>query len=209
MEDGPEDLRAFIDVPAVSAREDTDVSAETLHRIIDAAGDLFARFGVRKVSVADVAGAAGVSKATMYRYVSGQRSLLELYTARESGKIVMAELAKAPVNPDADALVEIAVNLITEMRSHPVFAKVARDEPQMIADALVDPTMSTHAAALVDLVAPMVEAAGVENPRTTVEAVLRIGITLLVLPPVTAEGRNFFAAATALVRPLVRPARRD
>lgn len=205
MGDEPEDLRSFIDVPAVSAREDTDVSVETLHRILDAAGGLFARFGVRKVSVADVAGAAGVSKATMYRYVSGQRSLLELFAAREMGRIVTVELAKAPASPDAETLVEIAVTLVAEVRAHPVFAKVARDEPQMIADTLVDPAMATHAAALVDMVAPIVEAAGIEDPRTSVEAVLRVGLTLLVLPPVTDAGRNFFDAATALVRPLVRP----
>ncbi|WP_019629388.1 TetR/AcrR family transcriptional regulator [Actinomadura atramentaria] len=50
----------------------------TRERIIDAAQDCFARFGVAKTTVEDIAAAAGLSRATVYRAVTGGRDELIL-----------------------------------------------------------------------------------------------------------------------------------
>lgn len=203
--DDRDDRDPLLEVPSVSARESTDVSEETLHRIADAAGDLYARFGVRRVSIADVARAAKVSKATVYRYVSGKRSLLELYAARESGKMLLEAASRASGGPGTEAFVSAATQVIIAIREHPVFAKVAADEPEVIAETLVDPTLAGHMVAIVDMLAPVAEAAGIAAPRTSVEAVLRLGLTILLLPPTDAAGGDLVGSVAALIRPQLRP----
>src|SRR5688572_9191405 len=50
----------------------------TRERIIDAAEECFGRFGVAKTTVEDIAAAAGLSRATVYRSITGGRDELIL-----------------------------------------------------------------------------------------------------------------------------------
>ncbi|MCB1004812.1 MAG: helix-turn-helix transcriptional regulator, partial [Acidimicrobiales bacterium] len=56
-------------------------------QLLDAAGELFARDGVAAVSMADVADAAGCSRATLYRYFDGKDALRTAYVHREARRI--------------------------------------------------------------------------------------------------------------------------
>jgi AcrR family transcriptional regulator len=47
-----------------------------LERIIAAADELFARYGIRKTALEEVAERAGISKATLYHYVEGKDELV-------------------------------------------------------------------------------------------------------------------------------------
>ena len=62
-------------------------------QILDAAGDLFAQQGVAAVAMADVADAAGCSRATLYRYFDSRDALRAAYVHREARRIgvVVAE----------------------------------------------------------------------------------------------------------------------
>lgn len=59
--------------PAENALAENDVVRE---RLIDAAEACFKRFGVMKTTVEDIAAAAGVSRATVYRYATGRDELI-------------------------------------------------------------------------------------------------------------------------------------
>jgi AcrR family transcriptional regulator len=59
--------------PAENAIADNDAVRD---RLIDAAEACFKRFGVMKTTVEDIAGAAGVSRATVYRYATGRDELI-------------------------------------------------------------------------------------------------------------------------------------
>lgn len=54
-----------------------DVSAERIPAILAAAAEVFAERGVDGASMNDVANAAGISKAAMYRYFPGKDALIE------------------------------------------------------------------------------------------------------------------------------------
>ena len=66
------------------APERTTVAAE---RILDAAAELFVAKGVSGVSMAEVAAAAGCSRATMYRYFSDRRELHLAFIHREAKRV--------------------------------------------------------------------------------------------------------------------------
>lgn len=62
-------------------------------QILDAAGALFAEHGVAAVAMADVATAAGCSRATLYRYFDSRDALRSAYVHREARRIG-AEVAR-------------------------------------------------------------------------------------------------------------------
>jgi AcrR family transcriptional regulator len=74
---------------------DRDYGAEAAQRLLDAAGELFAERGVAAVGMADVAHAAGCSRATVYRYFASRTELRTAFVHREArrvGAAVVAEL---------------------------------------------------------------------------------------------------------------------
>lgn len=76
---------------------DRDYGAEAAQRLLDAAGELFAERGVAAVGMADVAQAAGCSRATLYRYFASRTELRTAFVHREArrvGAAVAAELAE-------------------------------------------------------------------------------------------------------------------
>ena len=56
-------------------------------RILDAAGELFARDGVAPVGMAEVAEAAGCSRATLYRYFPKRDALRGAFVRREARRL--------------------------------------------------------------------------------------------------------------------------
>lgn len=56
-------------------------------QLLDAAGELFARNGVAAVAMADVANAAGCSRATLYRYFDSKDALRAAFVHREARRI--------------------------------------------------------------------------------------------------------------------------
>jgi len=56
-------------------------------RILDAAEQLFTRHGAADVAMADVATAAGCSRATLYRYFDGRDALYTAYVHRETHRV--------------------------------------------------------------------------------------------------------------------------
>lgn len=92
-------------------------------RILDAAGELFARDGVASVGMADVAAAAGCSRATLYRYFSNRDELRMAFVQREARRLG-AELArKVRTTSDPARRLETAVlGAVDAVRADPLLA---------------------------------------------------------------------------------------
>ena len=56
-------------------------------RILDAAGELFARDGLAAVDMKDIARAAGCSRATLYRYFDSRPALYAAFVHREARRV--------------------------------------------------------------------------------------------------------------------------
>ncbi|KAA0024655.1 TetR/AcrR family transcriptional regulator [Antrihabitans cavernicola] len=97
--------------------ERSDAASE---RILDAAGRLFVDRGVSGTTMAVVAREAGCSRATLYRYFDGRRSLHLAYVNREARRIGLRVLAEAATITDPrERVVEAVLMAIREVRSDP------------------------------------------------------------------------------------------
>jgi AcrR family transcriptional regulator len=88
----------------------------TYQRILLAARDLLVTRGVRRVSMDEVAGAAGVTRVTVYRYFGDRESLVRaafLHLA-ESLEVLIAELTAEP-RPDVDAFLARIGEVVTAL----------------------------------------------------------------------------------------------
>ena len=106
-----------------------DRSQLATERILDAAGELFAELGPAKVSMGDVARAAGCSRATLYRYFSDRRDLQVAYVHREATRIgVSVTRETASVEGREDRLVAAVLSALRHVRGTPLLASWLQED---------------------------------------------------------------------------------
>lgn len=100
-----------------------DQEAWVVERILDAAGEQFAADGVLAVGMAEVAAAAGVSRATLYRYVESRHALRVAYVHRETRRLGdrIAEQVSAIDDP-VERLVAAVLFAVEQVRTTPTLA---------------------------------------------------------------------------------------
>lgn len=130
-----------------------DRSRLATQRILDAAGELFAERGPAKVSMGEVAHAAGCSRATLYRYFSDRRELQLAYVhrvARHIGAAVTRETAA--VEGREARLVAAVQSALRHVRGTPLLAGwLAGDGTAVTADlAVSSEVLATLGLELVD-----------------------------------------------------------
>jgi AcrR family transcriptional regulator len=98
----------------------TEVAAD---RILDAAGELFARKEAAAVGMHEIASAAGCSRATLYRYFENREALYTAYVHRESYRLYreMTEQINSVVDP-RDRLIEGMLASLRNVRESPALA---------------------------------------------------------------------------------------
>jgi AcrR family transcriptional regulator len=103
----------------LSARR-TEVAAD---RILDAAGELFARQEAATVGMHEIASAAGCSRATLYRYFENREALYTAYVHRESYRLYreMIEQINSVVDP-RERLIEGMLASLHNVRESPALA---------------------------------------------------------------------------------------
>lgn len=175
--------------------ERSRVAAE---RILDAAAELFVAGGVAGVGMAEIARAAGCSRATLYRYFADRRELHVAFVHREArrvGERVVAEVAG--VADPGERLTASVLAAVRHVRSTPTLAAWFS-----AGDAGVTAGLAQSSA--------VIEALGlslVEDP-TAARWLVRIIVSLLTVPGLDdAEERAM--VETYLVPPLLSSARTE
>ena len=140
----------------------------TPQRILLAARDLLVARGIRRVSMDDVAGAAGVTRVTVYRYFGDRESLVRaafLHLA-ESLEGLIAELA-GESRPDVDAFLARIGEVVTALPAglQSAVADLQRAYPEVYAE--VRDRERRAIAALFDLLYSGAEAQGRIRPGLT------------------------------------------
>ncbi|ROO89846.1 TetR family transcriptional regulator [Actinocorallia herbida] len=107
-----------------SAVPPSSAPRSSAERIVDAAEECFARFGVAKTTVEDVANAAGMSRATLYRNFSGGRDELILAVfLRDIGRFLDELVANVPEEFDpAESVVAGVLDAVRFVQGEPKFA---------------------------------------------------------------------------------------
>lgn len=99
--------------------------------ILDAAYDLLLAIGMRRLTMADIARQAGVSRATMYRRWPNVQAVVADLLTREFAAVA-APLAVEAVSPVRTALVDGVVGIVGEVRRHPLLRKIVDVDPEVL-----------------------------------------------------------------------------
>lgn len=102
-------------------------------RILRGAYACFARFGIRKTTVDDVARESGVSRATVYRYFDGKEAILQGVILMEVERL-LSEFREdvAGVEDPAEVLARALVFYSEAYRAHEVLQKILETEPELL-----------------------------------------------------------------------------
>lgn len=92
-------------------------------RILDAAGELFARGGVESVGMNDIARAAGCSRATVYRYFENRETLHAAYVHRNAQMVnrAIGELVGGIADP-RERLLAALMQALRLVRANPALS---------------------------------------------------------------------------------------
>jgi AcrR family transcriptional regulator len=174
--------------PQVSERPDRETHSGR-EAILDAAESCLQRFGPAKTTVEDVAQAAGVSRATLYRQFGTRDALLLAVAAREADRVATeAELFLRQFDDVGSWLVEGMLFCIRQIPNRPLLAQFL-DPQELGAASRMVLTSERMIAIGSEILRPMFEPAlaagrlrqGVELD-TLIEWILRILLSYLAVP---------------------------
>ncbi|MCF6524979.1 TetR/AcrR family transcriptional regulator [Streptomyces sp. JJ36] len=104
--------------------------------LLDAAHQCIAAFGLRRLTLTDVARRAGVSRPTVYRRWRDIHTLVADLLTREVRSVLLtaAEEAGRPPQPGRtrERLVRLAAGLLPTLRSHPLLSRILETEPEAL-----------------------------------------------------------------------------
>ena len=126
-------------------------------RILDAAVEAALVHGLTRLSVADVAKRAGISRPTLYKRHPSKEALVAAAVMREAALVIEAvERAVDGVDradgPDAALRVGV-LTALRQLRDHPLLDRVVRTEPEMLV-----PTLTTDDGLILSVIRPPIEA---------------------------------------------------
>lgn len=134
-------------------------AAETRDRIVDAAFGAVERFGLSRFTMDDVAGLAGVSRQSVYRYFDAKDALIVALVAREEEAFLEGVREAHGRHEDLeDALREGILFCLRTAREHPLLDRLLQSEP----DALL-PFLTTRGGGVIARARSVIEALAAER----------------------------------------------
>ncbi|HEY5852901.1 MAG TPA: TetR/AcrR family transcriptional regulator [Aldersonia sp.] len=128
-------------------------------QILDAARSSVLEFGVRRTSIAEIARRAGVSRPTVYRRWPDTRSIVADLLTRE---IALARPSATGTGTSREQLVRMVVETVESVRTHPLFVKILRSDPDLLLTYIVE-RLGTSQRAILDRLVPAIEAGHVDG----------------------------------------------
>lgn len=102
-------------------------------QVLDAALALFIESGLRRTTMDDVAGKAGIGRATIYRRFGDKDQLVQAVILREcQQQLALIEQRLKGVESAVDALLEAFVLSVTGAHRHPLLIRLLSSEPDTI-----------------------------------------------------------------------------
>ena len=178
---------ALLDLPRL-ARGLPERPAPELGPALDAAARCFARYGITRTSMNDIARELRVSRSNIYRQLGSIDRTVRLLMAREIHDLVGDRLPVALGKAiGADVVISLIDEVVTFAREHPVVRKVVADEPEIIGPYLVT-DLTEVTAQVADLLVPLLQEAmrtGLirrQDARSLAGWLVRIAVVLLLDP---------------------------
>ncbi len=135
-------------------RDAATVDDATSARILDAALDRFTTFGVRRTTMDDIAAAAGIGRATVYRRFAGRDEIIRAVILREFARFISeVDAAVQRIEDPLERFIEGFVATLREAREHPLLRRLLEVEPDLLLPFLTlqgAPALSLSRAYLAD-----------------------------------------------------------
>jgi AcrR family transcriptional regulator len=157
-------------------------------RILDAALELAAAWGLRHLTMDDVAARASVGRMTVYRRFGGRQQLVDALAVRECRRCLETiRAALDPAAPIEDRAAELFATTLRVIRDHPLLARLARVEPESFLRELTRDRSAVLHLVREFLVAQIrtAQRAGelaAGNPEPLAELVVRLGASFVLMP---------------------------
>jgi AcrR family transcriptional regulator len=166
---------------AVDAAAEPD-GDEVAERILDAALDQVAAYGVRRTTVDEVARRAGVGRMTVFRRFKSKDALMEQLALREARRFLAAlDAAADGICDPVERIVETFVAALGFADEHPLLSRLTRVDPETVLAIL-----RTDDPPLMTLARRYVATQLADVPRRDVdlvaEAFVRIGLSFVLVP---------------------------
>ncbi|MGH2677489.1 MAG: TetR/AcrR family transcriptional regulator [Actinomycetota bacterium] len=160
------------------------ITAETLHtrdtqsRILDAAFETVATFGLSRFTVDDVARLAALSRQSVYRYFESRDALIQALVYREEETFIQG-IREAHARHDRleEAMAEAILFCLRTARAHPLLDRLLASEPEVLL-----PFLTTRGGELIARARSVIEelAAGWEVERRLVHRSADIGVRAII-----------------------------
>lgn len=118
-------------------REAADVEDETAARVLDAALDRFATFGIRRTTMDDIAAVAGIGRATVYRRFGGRDEIVRAVVLRELARFIAeVDAVVQAIDDPVERFTEGFVAMLRAARTNDLLRRMLDVEPQLVLPAL-------------------------------------------------------------------------
>ncbi|HXX88869.1 MAG TPA: TetR/AcrR family transcriptional regulator [Acidimicrobiales bacterium] len=162
-------------------------ATDTRSVILDAAVAEITRVGLRKLSLVEVAKAAGVSRQTVYRYFRDRDELVADVVRRDEEDVLEATRRATAGLPDLREALCVAIALVMRRaREHPMLDRLLASEPEVVVPFLASPASPVLRVArpvVEELVAERLPGLAVRRLRIVADAVARLLVSYTVSPP--------------------------
>ncbi|MFE3293435.1 TetR/AcrR family transcriptional regulator [Rhodococcus sp. NPDC059234] len=122
-------------------------------QILDAARACVLEFGLRRTTLAEIARRAGVSRPTVYRRWPDTQAVVADLLTREI-RLALPQMSGAGLA--REQLVHGVAESAETVRSHPLFVKILRSDPELLITYIVD-RLGASQRAIIDALTPVVE----------------------------------------------------
>jgi AcrR family transcriptional regulator len=165
------------------------VPSPALDPYLDAAAVCFARHGLSRTGVPDIARELGVSRTTVYRQVGTVEQAARLLLARELHRLLarLPALVEGATGPET--FVRLIAVIVNYAREHHVLAKVLADEAEVIGPLLAGDELPELVLRVSTIASPLlVQAmdAGLvrrRDPDLLADFLVRVVVSLVLAPP--------------------------
>ncbi|MEM9132718.1 MAG: TetR/AcrR family transcriptional regulator [Actinomycetota bacterium] len=113
--------------------------AQREERILDAASDLFVRFGYDKATVDEIARAAGVSKGMIYLHAASKQDLLEKVIVREMQRYGPTWLEQMDADVEGGTIAGLYRGTLRAMNSSPFMEAIFQQDSHVFGSYLLQP----------------------------------------------------------------------
>lgn len=171
------------------------MALDTRGKVLKAAEKVFERRGLAGATMQEVAEAAGVGRATLYRHFGSMKDVLSALVLSEANELFAIIDTQIEGGEDTSVLLERTLPTVAEfLLGHRLLQKVFRKEPELVLPYLTIHSQGLLVAA-VEFMTPHIErtvkARNLKvDPRIAAEWAARIILSLLTTPSVVADLRD-------------------